>query len=487
MGRKPLPPSLAEQGRQPRDPGHLPPPQAGEGWGGGVVALTQDPVVDKIVAHVARAAAAAVPEAAREAAKVFIADSLGVGIAGAAAPWRREVLDMAAASGGHAEATVWGTGERLPLGQAAMVNGYQMHALEFDCVHEGAVVHAMSAVLPCLGGWAERAGDITGERLLRAIVCGIDVAVTLGLSSRAPMRFFRPANCSGFGAVAGLAVLAGFDEARTRDALGIYYGQCAGTMQAHIEASPQLAMQMGFAARGAVTAIDLARRGMPGPRAPISGPFGYFALFDGAADPTPFDALGRAWRICELSHKPFPSGRATHGGIDGLQQLIAAHGADAVRAGRFVVPPLTHRLVARPPIESMSAAYARLCLGYVGAVCLRRGTVGLDDFSRESLADPGTLALARRLSVIEGDNPDPNALAPVRVELDLADAGTVACEVRDVIGSPGRPLSTADARAKFAACCRTLPDQGASLWGAAMALEALDDAAALAPLATVVR
>ena len=46
----------------------------------------------------------------------------------------------------------------------------------------------------------------------------------------------------------------GFDAAQTRDALGIYYGQCAGTMQAHIEASPQLAMQMGFAARSAVTA-----------------------------------------------------------------------------------------------------------------------------------------------------------------------------------------------------------------------------------------
>ena len=77
--------------------------------------------------------------------------------------------------------------------------------------------------------------------------------------------------------------MAGLDEAQTRDALGIYYGQCAGTMQAHVEASPQLAMQMGFAARAAVTAIELARRGMPGPRAPISGQFGYFQLFDGDA------------------------------------------------------------------------------------------------------------------------------------------------------------------------------------------------------------
>ena len=427
-----------------------------------------DPVLDKIVDHLARMSASEVPEAARIAAEIFIADTLGVGIAGAGAPWRQEVLDMAATSGGAAEATVWGTGKRLPLAQAAMVNAYQVHAQEFDCVHEGAVVHPMAAILPALLGWAEREGSISGERLLRAVIAGVDVAVNLGLCSRAPMRFFRPANCGGFGATAGLALLAGLDEDQTRDALGIYYGQCAGTMQAHVEASPQLAMQMGFAARAAVTAVELARRGMPGPRAPIAGEFGYFALFDGAADPAPFDELGEAWRICELSHKPWPSGRATHGGLDGLQRLIAQHGttSEQVRAGRFLVPPLTYRLVGRPPQDGMAVAYARLCLPYVGAVCLRRSTVGLGDFTAEALRNPDTLALARRLSVIADNNPDPNALHPVRVEIDLADGSTIACNVTHVLGSPARPLSLEAARAKFAAC-----GAPAALWDAAMALE----------------
>ena len=427
-----------------------------------------DRVVDKIVAHLARVAVGELPKAARDAAKTFIADSLAVGIAGAAAPWRQEVLDMAAASGGHPEATVWGSGEKLPLAAAAMVNGYQMHALEFDCVHEGAVVHAMSAILPSLLGWAEREGGVSGEKLIRAVIAGVDVAATLGFCSRAPMRFFRPANCSGFGAVAGLASLAGLDEAQTRDAIGIYYGECAGTMQAHIEASPQLAMQMGFAARSAVTAIELARRGMPGPKAPISGQFGYFALFDAAADPAPFDELGRAWRICEMSHKPWPTGRATHGGLDGLQRLMGQHGiaADEVKAGRFLVPPLTCRLVGRPPQDGMSVAYARLCLPYVGAVCFRRRTVGLADFSPEALADADTLALAGHLTVIANKNPDPNALHPVRVELDFADGRSLACDVAEILGSPARPLSEEAARAKFVAC-----GAAARLWDAVCCLD----------------
>jgi aconitate decarboxylase len=441
-----------------------------------------DPVVDKIVAHLARIASGDVPDTARAAAKIFIADTLAVGIAGAQAPWRAEVLDIA--RGGLAEATVWASGERLPLAGAAMVNAFQAHAQEFDAVHEGAVVHAMAAPLACALGWAEAYGGVSGERLIRAVVAGVDVAATLGLCSRAPMRFFRPATCGGFGAAAALALLADLDEEQTRDALGIYYGQCAGTMQAHIEASPQLAMQMGFAARNAVAAVELARRFMPGPRAPISGPFGYFALFDGKADPAPFDELGRAWRVGELSHKPFPAGRATHGGIDGLQRLVADHGiaAGQVEAGRFIVPPLTYRLVGRPPIRDMTVAYARLCLAYCGAVCLERGTVGLDDFSSRALAGPETLALAGRLAVIADRNPDPNALHPIRVELDLADGRTLGCDIGDVLGSPARPLSTEAARAKFTTCVRRLP-RGAGLWEAVMALEREFDAAALAGFA----
>src|SRR5580704_15417447 len=146
-----------------------------------------DPVVNKIVAHLAQIAAGEVPNAARTAAKTFIADTLAVGIAGATAPWRAQVLDMA--RGGPTEATVWGSGERIPVAAAAMVNAFQVHSQEFDPVREGAVVHPMAAVLACALGWAETHDGVSGEQLIRAVVAGVDVAVTLGLCSRAPMRF----------------------------------------------------------------------------------------------------------------------------------------------------------------------------------------------------------------------------------------------------------------------------------------------------------
>jgi len=448
----------------------------------------KDPVVDKILAHVERVGAHGITADVRAAAERLIADTLAVSVAGLVAPWRGEVFDMLLDLGGGAEATVFGSGERLPLVHAAMLNAYQIHCQEFDCLHEKAVVHPMATALPTLLGWAERESGVTGAQLIRAIVVAVDIAVTLGLCSRAPMRFFRPANAGGFGATVGLAMLAGLNADQLRDAIGIYYGQCAGTMQAHEEGSPQLTMQMGFAARSAVTAVELARRGMPGPHAPISGQFGYFALFDGRADPAPFDALGRSWRVLEVSQKPFPSGRATHGCIDAVQRLMREEGVTAGRVvtGRFHVPPLSAQLVGRPVTERMTPNQARLCLQYVAAVCLRRGNVSLEDFTATALADPATLALARRLAIIKDDNPDPNALLPQRAEINLVEGRMVACDISQVLGSPERPLSLETAKAKFAACwrwaSRPAAEQGTALWEAVSSLDSLDDVGSLPAL-----
>jgi 2-methylcitrate dehydratase PrpD len=94
--------------------------------------------------------------------------------------------------------------------------------------------------------------------------------------------------------------------------------------------------------------------------------------------------------------------------------------------------------------------------------------------------------LARRLTVIEDGNPDPNALLPQRVEIDLAEGRTVAAAVLSVLGSPERPLSSEASRAKFRNCWQSVhnlpPEQGAALWDAMFALETLDDVRPLARL-----
>jgi 2-methylcitrate dehydratase PrpD len=411
--------------------------------------------VARLAAHVVGATYERLPAAAREAAKTFLLDSIGVAIAGGSEPWMAGLLDAAAGWGEGAGATVWGTRRRLPAASAALVNACQIHALEFDCVHEGAVVHPMATLLPALLATAERRGGVTGRDLLIAIVVGVDVSCALGVAARGPMRFFRPATAGAFGATAALARLAGFDADALTSALGIVYGQVSGTLQAHVEGSPVLALQMGVNARAAITAVDLAATGLPAPRDVLEGQYGYLRLFEDAYDLDPVLAdLGAVWRVTQLAHKPFPSGRLTHGVVDGLQQLQAAHGfgAEEVVAVNVRVPPLVARLVGRPAIVAPAPSYARLCLPFVAATALLRGTVDVPDFRGERLTEARTHALARKVEIVADENPDENALVPQTVIVALAGGRRLEIKLERVLGHPDRPLSRAQHLAKLRRC-----------------------------------
>ena len=65
----------------------------------------RDPVLDRIISHVERVGAHGVPIIARSAAAAFIVDTLAVGIAGSAAPWSGEILDMLTGIDGAGEST----------------------------------------------------------------------------------------------------------------------------------------------------------------------------------------------------------------------------------------------------------------------------------------------------------------------------------------------------------------------------------------------
>jgi 2-methylcitrate dehydratase PrpD len=410
------------------------------------------PVTARLVRHVVQTRDADLPPHAIAAARTFVLDSLGVALSGTRVPLVRDLAAVAADWGQGGACRVWGTGERVPAPTAAFLNGYQIHNQEWDCVHEPAVVHPMAVVLSTLVAWSEARGGVAGRDLIRGCALAVDVATTIGTAARNKLRFFRPAICGALGATAGIAAMRGLDEASTRSAMGLAYSQVSGTMQAHVEGSPMLPMQIGYNSRVALAAIAMAERGIRGPIHFLEGPFGYYALFDPEWDPAPFDELGRTWRIAELSHKPFPSGRATHGGVDGALRLRDSAGFRPAEIAqlRVVAPPLVIQLVDRPPRPDMAPSYARLCAPYVVATALLEGTVDVRDFEPAAIARPERQALAARIRVVPDGNPSLNALAPQRVEVDLTDGRRLGLDLPAVLGAPGRPLSRERHLAKFA-------------------------------------
>ena len=446
--------------------------------------MTVNPILP-LAELVARTRYEDLPPRAIEAAKTFILDTIGVGAGGAAAPRVAELVATAASWGAGEEATVWVDGRRLPAGAAAVVNAYQIHALEWDCVHEPAVVHPMATLFSALVAAAERRGargqPVSGKELVLATVLGVEIACTIGAASRSPMRFFRPATVGGFGVVAGAGKMAGLDAPTLVDAFGILYGQTSGTLQAHLEGSMVLGLQVGFNARAGLNAVDLAAAGLTGPHDVLVGPYGFYKLFEPESDiDTWWSQLGQTWQITRLSHKPFPSGRLTHAAIDAVQRARKERNftADEVESIHGRVTPLTYRLVGRPDIPDPAPNYARLCIPFVMATECRRGEVGPEAFAGAALTDAATHALAARIRVEQDDNPDLNALWPQRFAIRLKDGWTWDKVVDKAIGHPDNPLARAAQLAKFrrawALAPRPLADADAVI-GAVEALESLAD------------
>ena len=442
----------------------------------------------RLAEHAATLKFEQLPAQAIEKAKIFILDSLGVGVAGGSVPETSKLLETVRHWGDGQTVSVWGQQQKLPMGQGIMMNAFQIHCQEFDCLHEGAVLHAMATLLPVLIAESEARGGITGKQLITAVVAGVDIACYIGVSSKLGLLFFRPSTSGGFGAVAGLANLRGLDSHTTLQALGHQLGQVSGTMQAHTEGSVVLPLQVAFNARAAMQSCDLAQSGITGLQQPITGKFGYLPMFESewALEPH-IDGLGSRWMINEISHKPFPSGRATHGGIEGLMALRDLYGFGPDDVTEIVVqgPSLINHLVNRPPMQSPGPNYARLCMPFALAKVLQHGRPDLSHYRGEELSDPRTYELSKRVRMEKDDNPDPNALSPQRVTVILKDGRVVSHDISSMLASPSRPLDRERQLRKFLRCwdfsAHPLGDPQA-LIGQVDHLEALEDVTELVRL-----
>jgi 2-methylcitrate dehydratase PrpD len=389
-------------------------------------------------------------------AKQLLRDTLAVGIAGSSAPGAADVRATAQTFGAGNDASILGVTLKLPAASAAFVNSFQIHCLEWDAVHEPAVVHALSVVTGVLISIAQRKGNITEDQFLSALIIGVDIAAGFGVASLSSLKFFRPATAGILGATLAAAILESFSPTQMKNALGLAYAQVSGTMQAHVEGSIALPLQIAFAARSAITAIDLVKNNLTGPHDSIEGPYGYFKLIETESDLSRyFDTLGKRWLINDVSIKPYPTGRAAHATLATLQSLRTKYNfllSDIERIDATLTP-LAYRLVARPMISALTPAYARLCLPFLAALSLRDGTINPMLITHQSFSDPVIQDLSKKIFIKSDDNPDVNALSPQHVRIILKSGEKHECTIPHTLGHPAFPMTQAQIKAKFDLCC----------------------------------
>lgn len=399
-------------------------------------------------------------------ANFFLMDTVAVGIAATTYHATDKALASVSSWGKGGQARVIGRHDvNLSPPAAAFVNGMQVHALEWDGLHEETVVIALCASLGALISDLDETSR-TGKELICAFTVGVEVAVFFGGVTESSPRFFRPSAAGGLGAVMALAKLRKLSKEQTIAALGLAYSQTCGTMQAHWEGSMALPMQVGAVARNAHFAVDMAQAGMTGPVDIIAGQFNYFSLFEnGTFDKRAIRNLGKPFKITEVAHKPFPAGRATQAVLTMLQECHQTQefAVEQITQINVFVPPLVMLLVGRPIENGMTASYARLCLRFIVPLMLLDRNIDPRRFTQDVYSDADINALSDKISILDDGNSDKNALGPQTMSIHLNDGREIALSCADPLGSPNNPLSQQQRNQKVQRCFELgMPEGNAS-------------------------
>jgi 2-methylcitrate dehydratase PrpD len=428
-----------------------------------------------------------IPQAVVDAAKLHVLDTLGCGLAADALGIATEGRTAMAELGGEPQASVIGLDGALPAPAAAFANAMLCHGLDFDDTHSDSVAHVSTVVVPAASGIGE-AHQATGRELLAAIVAGNEIVTRIGMAASGAFhkRGFHPtAICGIFGATAAVVRLGNRDAAALTRALGIA-GSFAGGLFAYLEdGTATKPMHPAWAAHGGLLAARLASLGAEGPPSVLEGRFGLYHAFVGA-EPGEIDIdgqladFGTRWETPRIAFKPYPACHFMHGSLGATASLLGDVSADDVEDVVVTVPEAGVSLVLEPAdakVAPRTEYEGKFSLQYSTAAMLVHGRVGVQTYSEEALADPATLALAKRVRYEVKDYPTYPAAFPGGVSLRTRDGRTLEADFPHQQGGPENPMSSDEVRAKFRENAALVLSEAAigELESAVLTLEDADD------------
>ena len=388
--------------------------------------------------------------------KQLIMDTLGVTFPGSRAPGCRETAALMKDWQSVRGASVLIDGFTLPPPLAALTNSTMMHALDFDDTLDASALHTFVSVLPAALAAGQAGAGCSGRDLITALVLGVDTICRISLGIGRPLSWIRTATCGSFGAAAAAGKVLGLDRDGLSNALGVAYSQTSGNAQGLVEGRLVKRMQPGFAASAGVTAAFLAQRGITGSRRFLTGPYGFYPLYEnGDFDPEPVvEALGDHQTIGDLSIKPYPSCRMTHASIDAA--LALGQGIDdmaTIEKIEVSVASMAAEMVGKPFVIGPNPQVdAQFSIPYTTACALVRGRVFLEDFEGEAMFDPTIKDLADRVRVTTDASLAPKDILPAAMTVTLADGRIFTHHARVPLGNPQNPMSDRQVREKFTRC-----------------------------------
>lgn len=396
--------------------------------------------------------------------KKQVLDIIGVISAGYGQGGAAETRELAVEWGGAPQSTIVGSKVKVPAPAAAQANASMAHSLDFDDVHEAAIMHPGVITIPTALAVGEYAGKLSGKDFIKAIVVGGDMISRMGLATHPGKDIhqfgWHFTSINGYMTAAAVASwIMGLDEEKMIYAIGIAYHQSGGNGQAVKDGALTKRLGPGFSVRGGITAAMLARKGVTGAVNSMEGENGYYKVYHGndySRDILIGD-LGKRFESENTSIKPYPCCRGTHPSADAALSLVRDHGVGPeniesieIFCGKGTMgllgEPLEYKAKPRNIVDS------QFSLAWACAAGLAKKRVTLASFTPEAIRDPDILSVAAKVKVTYDPKYDTGGLEPVRIEVLMKDGKTHSVEKLTATGSPENPVTFDECVEKFYGC-----------------------------------
>ncbi|MBM3224168.1 MAG: MmgE/PrpD family protein [Candidatus Tectomicrobia bacterium] len=412
---------------------------------------------------------AALPHPVRDYARLCVLDTLGIALAGHHEPSTRAARTVAQQMGGTPQATLFVHGNRVPVLQAALVNGTAAFSHNFTDTTLSCVIHAGPVTVPAAFAVGEMVGA-SGAQVLTAVVAGYEVITRVGNAINAGTarmshhrKGYHPtATCGVFGAAAIAGKLLGLSVEELVQAFGVAGSFASGLSESLTDGTDVWRAHGGIAAHNGILATLLAQAGLTGPTAVLEGRRGFCTAFtDGQYEaPALVQDLGERYLILDAAFKLHNTAHVWALPLDALGILQAQHGFHAADVEQIVVTfPQNWTAIMDDPSGATYApanyAQATNNLRYCLAVGLHEGKVYLEQFDESRLRHPGILDTAQRIL------PRPDAAmgrifettdkAPTHIQVTLKSGVSYEQHVDYPRGCPQNPAAPAELEAKFQA------------------------------------
>lgn len=397
-----------------------------------------------------------------EKAKLCIIDSVGVALYGTKLEAAKILISLVSDIGGKKEATVLGSGLKVPSSLAALANGVSTHVADYDDSSFIMLGHPSAVTMPTVLALCE-ALDTTGKNLLSAFIVGTEVGGKLG---KVMTWSHYEAGWHGTGPIGTIAAAAAAAKAlhlskeEITHAIAIAASGAAGLRENF--GTMTKSFHAGQAARNGIIAAQLAKKGFTASPDIFEAPSGFFNTFSGTGDPGSLPKeLGEPYALENIAMKKYPSCAGTHPAVDAILDLrkdISFQPEEVEEIECRVRPVFTSVLIHPDPQDELEAKFS---MQFCVSAALVVGQLRISEFDSALIKSPEIQRIMKRVRMIPDQRlqqlgSEKNLLAPTELTLRLVNGKQYVRMVEEAKGGPLSPLTPGEVATKFMECASLL-------------------------------